>query len=279
MQALLFNIKSTDGDIKARIERTAYPAVGDSFLVLDYPYVVRYVVDHFESRNDVLPIDFLEPVTIVLRRDRVLEKAAAAPAGPHVDLSKNFIARLERMGELARTYITEKLVLEISHAEFLDLCQEGGVRCEPLAFDLCLFRGIPMTIGEEGHEWNASTAFTGFNDDMSVLYVTFPGGDPMVMDPTLLNLTRRVASGEMPGDEALAEVCLQVGLRAPVDPVLLRSIENAIALAADGIMPPYEAAQDVIRITGAARRQSADCVLSVEAGPDARGSGKSPFSL
>lgn len=260
MQALCFNVKSSDGDIRTRLERESYPALGDKFVVLDYPYVVRYVVDRFDPRDDVLPIDFIEPVTIVLRREAILEQSKLARKGVGLDLAKDLVARLEKTAELARTCITDKLTLEISHAEFVELCRRSGLRSLPDQFDLSLFRGIPMKVGEEGHEWNASTAFTGFNGDMCVLYVTFPGGEPMVMDAVLLDLTRKVASGDLTEDEAVAEVCLHIGAPAPVDPVLLHAVKNAISLTADGIFAAYDGAQDLVRITRPSQRASVDRV-------------------
>lgn len=258
MQALCFNVKSIDGEIRTRIERQAYPAVGDTFIVLDYPYVIRYAIDRFEERNDVLPIDFQEPVTIMLRREAILEESKLARKGVRVDLATDMVGRLEKTAELARTYITEKLTLEISHAEFVELCRRSGLQFAPEDLDLRLFRGIPMKVGKEGHERKASTAFTGFNGDMCVLYVTFPGGEPMVMDPVLLDFMRKVASGEITEEEAVGEVCLHFAAPVPVDPALLHAIKNAVSLTAEGIFAAYDGAQDLVKVTRPSQRAAVE---------------------
>lgn len=253
MQPLRFYVKSLDGDIQSQLECADYPALGAQLLVFDYPNIVRYVVECFVERADVLPHDPFEPLAIILRRDSLVERSSRAQRSIGVDLTKDLVARLEKVGEWAREYITERLTLEISHADFLALCAGSGLN-PTMAFDILQFRGIPMAVGEEGEEWNASTTFVGFNPEMCVLYVTFPGGDPMVMDPRFLELTRLVAGGEMTEEEAVGEVCLHAGVPVPVEPALLHAIKNAVSLAAERIMPPYDAAQDLVQVTRASER-------------------------
>jgi hypothetical protein len=262
MQSLRFRVKSVDGDIRTEIERETRPGVGESLLVLDYPYVARFVVERLEVRSDILPFDPLEPEVIVLRKVDLIEQSNRAKRGIGIDLARELVARVEKIGELARTYITEKLTLEICHADLIELCAGSGLSTDVGACDLVLFRGIPMTVGEKDHDWNAYTAFCGFNDDMSVLYVTLPGGEPFVMEPRYLELTRRIGRGEVAEDEAVEDICLAlIDKGTPVTHAVLHRIKNAVSLAFEGIMPPYDAAQELVRVTQplkSARAQLAD---------------------
>ena len=246
---LYFNVRSLDGDIKRQMERETYPMVGDCLIVLDYPFVTRYRVDNLQARPGAMPHDLLEPVTVVLRREAMLEHSNRAPRSVRVDPRSDVIARLDKIGDLARTYIAEKLTLEICHDDFVTLCAGSGLTSNPAAFDLHLFQGIPMVVAEEGG-WNATTAFTGFNDDMCVLYVTLPGGVPFVMEPRFLEIIQQALRGTLAEDEAVEEVCLHVlqGVSHIPDAVLHR-IKNAVSLGVDGIMPPYDAAQELVKVT------------------------------
>ncbi|MBP2159113.1 MULTISPECIES: hypothetical protein [Asticcacaulis] len=267
MQPLRFRVKSVDGDIRAEIEREVCPSVGQSLLVFDYPYVARFVVEQLEPRKDVLPFDLLEPATIVLRRAEVIEQSNRAKRGIGIDLANDLVARVEKIGELARTYITEKLALEICHADLVELCAGSGLTSDIASIDLFLFRGIPMTVGERDCDWNAYTAFCGFNDDMCVLYVTLPGGQPFVMEPRYLELMRKIGRGEVMEDEAVEDVCLglvEKGL--PITDTVLQRIKNAVSLAVEGIMPPYDAAQELVRVTQPAHCSEALADTTVQCG-------------
>ena len=250
MQPLRFKLKSIDGDIRTEIERDTCPTVGQVLVIFDYPYVARFVVDRLETREDILSFDLFEPEMIVLRKVEVLEQSTRAKRGIGIDLARDLVARIEKIGELARTYITEKLTLEICHADLVDLCAGSGLSTDVSAFDLLLFRGIPMVVGDKDREWNAYTAFSGFNDDMSVLYVTLPGGEPFVMEPRYLEIMRRIGRGEIMEDEVVEDVCLVIFEKGlPLTDIILQRIKNAASLAVDGIMPPYDAAQEIVRVT------------------------------
>jgi len=250
MPPLRFKVKSIDGDVRAEIERETGPTVGATLLVFDYPHVARYVVDRLEERSDVLVFDPLEQELIVLRKIATVERASRARIGTGIDLSRDLVARMEKIGELARTYISEKLTLEICHADLLELFSTTGLGTDPTAIDLFLFRGIPMAVGEKDHDWNAYTAFTGFNGDMCVLYVTLPGGEPFVMEPRFLEIMRRMGRGEIMEDEAVEDVCLVLlDKDLQVTGTVLARIKNAMSLAFEGLLPPYDAAQELVRVT------------------------------
>ena len=253
MEPMRFNVKSLDGDVVADLDRTIPPIEGEVVVVFDYPEVVRYVVERLERRTDIVPRDPIEPVRVVLRRLEVIERSVRAHRSIGVDMATDIIARLEETAEFARGYITERLSLDICHSDFVAMCNGAGLTCDVSKFDIMQFRGIPMSVGKAGEDWNAYSAFEGFNPDMCVLYVTFPGGGPMVMDPRFLDLTQRVADGKMTQDEAIGDACLHAQLSTPVNPAILHAIKNSISLVAEGIMPPYDAAQDLVQVTSASQ--------------------------
>ncbi len=251
MQPLNFEVRRLDGVVLGQLARNASPEVGDAIVVFDYPTVTRYIVVELSRRSNVLPYDLVEPDAVMVRHEEVIARSSRASRGIGLDPAKDIVARLEKTNELARKVILDRRCLDICHADFVALCEGSGLPADRAATDLFAFRGTPMTIGEEDATWNVATSFHGFNYEMCVLHVTWPGGDPFVMEPRLLEIAQAVERGFYNEDEALAAVRVHLMSKGAltIEDAVVHGIKNAISLVAEDIMDAYDAAQELVRVT------------------------------
>jgi hypothetical protein len=231
--------------------RDKYPIIGESLTVLNFPVVERYVIEWLEPRADHWTHDRFERMALIVRKDKVLQTAAARDNVVAFDPNAHIATRLTKIEKIARRTIDDKLTLEMSHADFAALSQWSGLEGALSDYDILAYHGIPLKVGEAGAEWNASTAFHGFSDDAHVLYVTLPGGLPFVMNPTILEAVKAFYERRLTTDQALA-VVISASAVAVVDDgaAVSRDLREMFSLIGEGLMPIYDAAQEITRMTG-----------------------------
>lgn len=187
MKKYRFKLISCDGALTlTEMSRDTYPLVGETLTVFNFPVVERYLIERLQPLAEHWPHDHFERMALVVRKDKVLQTAAARDNIIAFNPDAHIVTRLMKIEALARSTIDDRLTLELSDADFVALCQASGLRCDVSDVDLVGYHNIPTTVGEAGADWNASTAFHGFSDDANVLYVTLPGGQPFVMNTTML---------------------------------------------------------------------------------------------
>lgn len=228
------------------LERDTFPALGDNITVFDFPAITRYRIVAFEDRADTHPHDWYEPARVVLGQAEVL-KAAAYPENDPTGSERQFLNRLEDIEWVARQQIDDRLSLHMCHADFLRLCRASCLPADLASIDIVAYGGMPLTVGEPGADWNACTSFEGFSDDMTVRYVTLPGGLPFIMQPALLEIAEACLAGRLTAKQAIRGALNETAGHGVSDERMRASIVNAFDLLEDGLMDPYDAAQSMSR--------------------------------
>jgi hypothetical protein len=251
MKAHLFRLKgSIEAPSVESLSLDSYPQAGHTFVVLNFPVIERYVVEQLEEREDWFLHDWFEPVALVVRRETVLQTAASMTNVVSFNPDANFLSRLAKIEKLARATVDTKLTLEISHADFTALCDGSGLSCQACDIDVFAYHGIPMRVGEEDAEWNASTAFHGFSNDAHVLYVTWPGEVPFVMNNDMLETAKAFYACYLSRETAVAKaLAIAVSLQVEETAELMIAIRDLFGLIGDGLMPVYDGAQELTRMT------------------------------
>jgi hypothetical protein len=247
----LFKLVCQTGDLRiASLSRETCPEVGDALVVFNCPVIERYVVERLEKRNDWRQHDWFDPYAVVVRFDCVLQSAASRGNVVAFNQDGQIDTRLSKIEKVARQTIDEKLTLEITHADFVALCVANGLTVDAVAIDIFAYRDIPMKVGAKDEVWNSATAFHGFSDDAHVLYVTWPCGTPFVMNARLLEVAKAHYGCQLSTEMALAQA-LAVAVEAGAAET--RGLENAMremfSLMGEGIMPVYDGAQELTRMT------------------------------
>ena len=228
------------------LERDTFPALGDSIMVLDFPAITRYRIVAFEDRADTHPHDWHEPARIILGQAEVL-KVAEYSRSEAAGADRQFLNRLEDIEWVARQQIDERLSLHMCHADFQQLCRVSDLPADLASVDIVAYGGMPLTVGQPGAEWNACTSFEGFSDDMTVRYVTLPGGLPFVMQPVLLEIAEACRAGRLTTEQAIRGALTETAGHGVAGETMRASIVNAIELLDEGLMSPYDAAQSMSR--------------------------------
>lgn len=245
-----FNLRDMSGTLPLDdLSRDTYPQIGESLVVFNFPTISRYVVEGMIKRIDWWEHDHLEPVAVQVRLAEILQSAAPQSNVVPFNADTHFPSRLTRIEKIARQTITEKLHLDICHADFMALCEVYGLEGDPSVFDLVAYHDIPVKVDEAGAEWNATTCFHGFSNDRHVLYVTLPGGRPFVMNPTMRETAKAFYCRFLTVDTALTrlvEAAVMAGARETDD--LVAKLREMLTLISEGIMPIYDAAQEMTRI-------------------------------
>ena len=252
-----FKLISSDGTpVLADMERDTYPLVGESLAIFNFPVIERYVIERLEPRADYWAHDWFERMALVIRKDKILQAAAASDNVIAFNPDGHLVTRLAKIEKIARSAIDDQLTLEMAHADFEVLCTWGGLSGDVCDYDVLAYRDIPMKVGEAGESWNASTAFHGFSNDSHVLYVTLPGGVPFVMNPTMLETAKAFFERRLTAEQALVlVVAASVGSGAEENGALVNGLREIFNLIAEGIMPIYDAAQEMTRMAARIDRQ------------------------
>jgi hypothetical protein len=151
---------------------------------------------------------------------------------------------LAKVEKIARSIVSSKLELEISHRDFVALCASSGLTAETDGVDAFAYHDIPMKVGAPDETYNVATSFTGCSDDRHVLYVTWPCGTPFIMNAQLLEVAKAFYACQLSTEMAIAR-----GLAIAVDcgvyetKGLEQAMRDMFALMGDGIMPIYDGAQ------------------------------------
>ena len=247
---LLFKLRSIDvSDLPVTsLERKDYPLVGDVLTLFNYPVVQQYRVERLDQRPEHFPHDWFEPVALILRPLGVILEGEPESNVVALNPGEDLPARLANVARIARRSITERLELEISHADFVRLCAAAGLPADVTRYDMFAYDGIPATVGEVEGEWNASTAFTGYSDDQHILYVTLPGGAPFVMNMQFRALMQNYWDGRVDGGdllEAIIEIAVASG--GVVTEGIQYIFSDMVKTIREGLLPSYDAAQELTR--------------------------------
>jgi len=232
------------------IYRDTYPKAGETITLFNFPFVERFVIERLERRGDWFAQDWFEPMALIVRLDMVLQTAAPKDNVVAFNADVQIETRLAKIEKIARKTVSSKLELEISHSDFVALCVSSGLAPETDGIDAFAYHDIPMKIGVAGETYNVSTSFTGCSDDRHVLYVTWPCGTPFVMNTQLLEVTKAFYSCQLSTEMAIAR-----GLAVAVDcgvsetQGLEHAMRDMFGLIGDGIMPIYDGAQELTRMT------------------------------
>lgn len=257
-----FKLITPDGLPFLDMARDSYPIVGESLTLFNYPVVERYVIERLEPRADHWGHDRFERMALVVRKDRVLQTAAARDNVLAFNPDTHVASRLAKIEKVARRMIEDRLTLEMSHADFEAFCEWSSLEGESTGYDGMAYHGMPLKVGEAGAEWNASTAFHGFSDAAHVLYVTLPGGLPFVMSTTMLETAKAFYERRLTSDQALAlVVAAAINMGAEEGDALINGLREIFSLIGENTMPIYDAAQEMtrmaVRIDGQKRREHA----------------------
>lgn len=251
MKAYQFKLVCPGGKLAIDgIYREAYPRAGETITLFNFPFVERFVIERLERRADWFAEDWFEPVALIVRLDMVLQ--TAAPKDNVVPFNQDVLieTRLAKVEKIARSIVSSKLELEISHRDFVALCASSGLTTETDGIDAFAYHDIPMKVGAPDDTYNVATSFTGCSDDRHVLYVTWPCGTPFVMNAQLFEVAKAFYACQLSTEMAIAR-----GLAVAVDcgvsetQGLEHAMRDMFGLMGDGIMPIYDGAQELTRMT------------------------------
>ena len=247
----LFKLKCPGGALAVEgIRRAACPRVGDTITFFNFPCVERFVIERLERRADWFAEDWFEPIALVVRLDMVLQTAAPKDNVIAFNQDIQVETRLAKIEKIARKTVSSKLELEISHLDFVALCAGSGLSPETDDVDAFAYHDIPMTIGLPGETWNAATSFSGCSDDRHVLYVTWPCGTPFVMNADLFEVTKAFYQCHLSTEMAVARgLAIAVGSGVSETRALEEAMRKMFQLIGEGIMPVYDGAQELTRMT------------------------------
>ena len=250
MKTYLFKLKSLTDVLRIDVvSRDTMPKAGDSLTIFNFPAVERYVIDRLEPRTEWWPHDHFDQMALVVHLDAVIQTVAAKSNVVAFNQDVDIETRLAKIEKVARKSIDTSLQLEISRSDFLALCHGSGLSVHLDQVDAFAYHDIPMQVGDVG-EWNESTSFTGYSDDRHVFYVTCPGGTPFVMNGKLLEVSKLFYECRMSADLALAAAISEAVDRGCTE---TRGLQNAMremfSLMQEGIMPMYDGAQELTRMT------------------------------
>jgi hypothetical protein len=250
MKSYLFQLKCPSGDLRIdTIRADIYPKAGDHLTIFNFPVIERYVIERLEVRPEWWAQDHCDQMALVVRLDGVVQTAANTGNVIAFNQDTNLETRLAKIEKVARKAIDTSLLLEISRDDFKALCTGSGLSVEIDEIDAFAYHDIPIKLGEAG-EWNAATAFTGYSDDRHVLYVTCPGGTPFVMNATLLEVSKLFSACKLSTEMALARAMAEAVDRGCAETSGLQTaMRNMLGLMQDGIMPMYDGAQELTRMT------------------------------
>ncbi len=246
----LFKVTGSNGPIAiGEVERETYPAPGDILTIFNFPIISRYVVLTLEPRADALPIDWFEPQQLVLDLVEELERVGESKVVA-LKPTQGILRRLQDVVKVAKATISSKLRLEISRADFAELCEASGLSSDVSTYDAIAYYDIPVGVGGDGEEWNASTCFTGHSDEMHVYYVTLPGGEPFVMNRRLLDVASALWNGYISSDQAFDMALKACFERGTGDSEALRfALRQTLELILEGLTPLYDGAQELTRLS------------------------------
>jgi hypothetical protein len=246
----LFQVKSLDGAFGlGSINLPQYPNIGDVLTVFDFPTVTRHRVERLDPRPEHWAHDWYEPVALVVRQEG---DAVTGTIGNVLSLHGGgaLPERLASVARVARKVVSEGLELNICYSDFAELCASAGVADDLSLYHAFAYEGIPMTVGEAGADWNASTCFTGYSDDLHTLYVTLPGNVPFVMNARFLSLAQDICAGQVQRQAAIRRSTeIASHLIEQASEAVDFGLVNAIDLILDGLLPAYDAAQEMTRVT------------------------------